>query len=80
MLNKIAIKRNFFHALRTSLLFVAGFLTYELLKMLEDHRNKIYPNNELLHFVERKTIHFSLIFLADFLILIAIALMFGINL
>ena len=37
------------HALRTALIFIASFLTYELLKTLEIKWNKTHPKNELIH-------------------------------
>ena len=44
--------------LRTALIFIAGFLTYELLKIVENKWNKMYPNNEFSHFAHRKKYHF----------------------
>jgi hypothetical protein len=70
----------FLNALRTSLIFVAGFLTYELLKILESKWNKTHPNNQLAHFARRKGLHFLFIFIIDLLILYVIALLFGIHL
>ena len=70
----------FFTALRTALIFISGFLTYELLKMLESKWNKMYPNNEFSHFAQRKIYHFILIFLFDLSILYLIALLFDIHL
>lgn len=80
MLNKIIHYRIFLNALRTALIFIAGFLTYELLKILEEEWNKKHPNNEIIHFSKRKVYHFSLIFTVDLLILYFIALLFGVNL
>ena len=70
----------FLNALRTALIFVAGFITYELLKVLESKWNKTHPNNQLAHFARRKTLHFLLIFIIDLIILYLIALLFGIHL
>jgi hypothetical protein len=70
----------FVHALRTSLIFIAGFLTYELLKFLENEWNTIHPNNEVLHFSKRKIFHFILIFIIDLLILYLIFFLFKIHL
>ena len=80
MLKQIIHYRFFLHALRTSLIFIAGFLSYELLKMLEIKWNKMYPNNEFSHFVHRKGYHFVIIFVIDLLILYLTALLFGVNL
>ena len=67
------------HALRTALIFIASFLTYELLKTLEIKWNKTHPKNELIHFANRKIYHFILIFIFDLLILYSIALLFDIH-
>lgn len=80
MTKKIIHHRFFFHALRTALMFIAGFLSYELLKALETEWNKMRPHNETVHFAKRKMYHFITIFLADLLILYVIALMFGVHL
>ncbi len=78
----IKIKHHIFllHALRTSLIFIAGFLTYELLKIIESKWNKMYPNNEFSHFARRKLYHFFIIFIIDLFILYLIVLLFGIHL
>lgn len=80
MRNKIMHHKFFFHALRTALIFIAGFLSYEILKLLENEWNKTHPHNETVHFAKRKIYHFIVIFLTDLLILYAIALAFGIHL
>lgn len=77
---KIRHSEFFLNALRTSLIFIAGFLTYELLKILESKWNKMYPNNEFSHFAHRKAYHFVIIFIIDLLILYLIALLFDIHL
>ena len=78
----IKIKHHIFfiEALRTALIFIAGFLTYELLKIIESNWNKLYPNNEFSHFARRKVYHFFVIFIIDLLILYLIALLFDIHL
>ena len=80
MTNKIQHHRFFLHALRTALVFIAGFLSYEILKMIEDKWNKSYPNNETIHFAKRKTYHFIGLFLADLFVLYAIAILFNVHL
>lgn len=80
MTNKIKHHRFFFHALRTALIFIAGFLSYEILKIMEAEWNKTHPNNEAVHFAQRKSYHFIGIFLADLFLLYLIALMFGVHL
>jgi len=80
MANKILHHAFFLNALRTALIFVAGFLTYELLKIMESEWNYMYPNNELRHFAHRKLYHFILIFIIDLLLLYSIALLFDVHL
>jgi len=80
MLNKIEHLRFFLHALRTSLIFISGLLCYEFLKILESEWNKAQPNNEIIHFSQRKIYHFTIIFIIDLLILYFIALLFGVQL
>jgi hypothetical protein len=76
---KINHKRLFTHALRTSLLFVAGFLIYEILLRLEKMWNLKNPENKIYNFYQRKTYKLILIFIIDLLILYGIAIFFGIN-
>jgi hypothetical protein len=80
MLKNISHHVFFLNALRTALIFIAGFLTYELLKIIESKWNKMYPNNEFSHFAHRKAYHFIIIFLFDLVILYLIALLFGVHL
>jgi hypothetical protein len=80
MTNKTIHHRFLIHALRTSLIFISGFLVYELLKLLEAEWNKIHPNNELSHFAQRKVYHFIAIFIIDLLILYSFLWIFGIEL
>jgi len=80
MLKKSMNYRFFLHALRTALIFIAGFLTYDLLKTLESEWNKMYPNNEFSHFAHRKAYHFIFIFVFDLVILYLIALSFKVDL
>jgi hypothetical protein len=80
MAKKIEHRAFFLNALRTSLIFIAGFLTYELLKIIESNWNKNHPNNEFSHFAHRKSYHFIIIFIIDLLILYLIALLFDIHL
>ena len=80
MANKILHHVFFLDALRTALIVIAGFITYELLKVIESNWNKLYPNNELSHFVHRKSCHFVIIFIFDLLILYLVALLFDVHL
>ncbi len=79
MANKIIHRKFFLNSLRTSLIFIAGFLTYELLKIIENKWNQTHPNNELSHFAHRKKYHFLLIFIIDLLLLYSIALLFDVH-
>jgi len=80
MTNKIQHHRLFFNALRTALIFIAGFLSYEILKIAEDEWNKEHPNNETVNFTQRKGYHFIILFLVDLFILYLILLIFGVHL
>lgn len=75
---KIHHGRLFSHAFRTALLFVSGFLIYEILLNLETLWNKKNPKNNLIHFYKRKSFKFVLIFIIDLLILYGFAVFFGI--
>lgn len=77
---KIAHRKYFLHAFRTALIFMAGFLSYELLKMLEAEWNATHQGNELKHFANRKLYHFIVIFLFDLFIIYSIALLFDVHL
>jgi hypothetical protein len=70
----------FFNALRSALLFIAGFLTYELSKTFEAEWNKRHENREIVHFTQRKSYHFIGIFLIDLVILYMIAILFKVHL
>jgi len=76
---KINHTRIFTHALRTALLFVAGFVIYEILVRLEKMLNLANPENQLYNFHKRKTLKLILIFIIDLLILYGIAVFFGIH-
>lgn len=80
MTNKIIHHVFFLNSLRTALIFIAGFLTYEILKILESRWNKLYPNNDVSHFAHRKIYNFILIFIIDLIILYIIALLFNVHL
>jgi hypothetical protein len=77
---KILHYKIFFHAFRTALIFIAGFLSYDLLKFLEDEWNKSHPDNQIVHLAKRKSYHFLIIFLIDIFLLYLIALSFNIHL
>jgi hypothetical protein len=70
--------RLFSHAFRTALLFISGFLIYEILLNLEKLWNKKNPNNKLKHFYTRKIYKFILIFVIDLAILYGLAIFFRI--
>jgi len=80
MANKIIHSVFLLNALRTSLIFIAGFLTYEILKGLENEWNAMHPKNEISHFAHRKMYHFIIIFIIDLSILYLIAVLFNIHL
>lgn len=59
----------FLSAFRTALIFISGFLIYEILIGLEKVWNISYPQYKLYNFYKRKTIKFILILFIDLLIL-----------
>jgi hypothetical protein len=77
-MKKIQHQRLFSHAFRTALLFISGFLIYEILLNLEKLWNKNNPKNKLIHFYRRKIYKFILIFIIDLIILYGLAIFFGI--
>jgi hypothetical protein len=79
-MKKMNHSKYFLHAVRTALLFLAGFLIYEILLRLERMWNKLHPQNQIYHFYQRKTIKFIAILLIDLLILYGFFLFFGIEL
>lgn len=80
MKEKIIHNRFFLNALRTALIFIAGFLSYELLKMFETEWNKSHPKHHIIHLTKRKIFHFIIIFIIDLFLLYIIALLFDIHL
>jgi hypothetical protein len=80
MTNKINHSRFFFHALRTALMFLAGFLSYEILKTMENEWNNLHPDNKMMHFAKRKSYHCVTIFIADLILLYLIYLLFRVHL
>ncbi|MFY7729324.1 MAG: hypothetical protein ACOVRN_07400 [Flavobacterium sp.] len=71
--------RIFFNALRTAILFVAGFLLYEILVELEKGWNKLQPDHALMHFHQRKGLKFVVILLIDLALLYFFAIILGIH-
>ena len=78
-MKKINHTRLFLHALRSALLFVAGFLIYEILVSLEKLWNEDVPENSLQHFHQRKGLKFVIILIIDLLILYGLFVLFGID-
>jgi hypothetical protein len=73
-------KHIFFHALRTAIIFVAGFIIYDILVKLEKKWNKANPSNSMFHFHKRNSIKFLLIFGIDLVLLYTLHLIFNIDL
>jgi len=59
----------FFYALRTSLVMVATFISYDILVYEEQKWNEINPEHNYLHHLLRLLIKFVFIFFIDFSIL-----------
>jgi uncharacterized membrane protein (DUF373 family) len=68
--------RHFLSALRTAMIFVAGFLSYEILKIIAEE----WDLSETDKIVKRKLYHFIIIFIFDLLILYSFESMFNIKL
>lgn len=78
-MNKINHLRIFTHALRTALLFVAGFLVYEILIELEKKWNLINSRNKHINFLHTKILKLISLFIIDLLILYFIAICFNVH-
>jgi hypothetical protein len=57
------------NALRTAILFVTGFIAYEILIELEKLWNLEHPNNEIYNFHKRKLYKFFIVFMIDLVLL-----------
>lgn len=77
---KIEHFRFFLHALRTSLIFVSGFIIYEILVDLEKLWNLVNRENKKYHFYQIKLYKLILIFIIDLLILYGLAIFLKIHL
>lgn len=77
-MKQIVGKRIFFHCIRTAIIFVAGFIMYDILKKLENDWNKMNPGNKISNFSKRNTLKFIFIFFVDFIILYVFFLFFDI--
>jgi hypothetical protein len=60
----------FLQALRTAIIFVSGFLIYEILLDAEKTWNRLEPSHKMYNFYKRKSIKFLIIFLIDLVILL----------
>lgn len=78
-MTKINHSRLFSHAFRTSILFVAGFLIYEILVRLEKNLNLANPENQMYHFYQRKLYKLIFIFIIDLVILYGLVIFFKIH-
>ena len=58
-------KRIFFHSLRTAIIFVSGFIIYEILLRLEKRWNKMNPGQKKYNFHRKNVFKFIFIFLVD---------------
>jgi hypothetical protein len=76
---KIDHVRLFLHALRTSLIFVSGFLIYEILVYLEKKWNLANPENKTYNYYKRNLYKLILIFIADLIILYGLVILFKRN-
>lgn len=70
----------FFHSLRTAIIFVAGFIIYDILVKLEKEWNTAHPSRHVYHFSKKNTIKFLMILIIDMILLYILYLVFGIDL
>ena len=80
MTHKINYRRLYFLALRTSLLFIIGFLIYEILSVTENKLNELYPNYKTFHYIKKTFFHFIFLFTADLIVLYLFIRMFNMKL
>jgi len=80
MRHKIEHKRIFLNAFRTAVIFMTGFIIYELLLELEKLWNYEFPDHKIYNFGKRKMYKFLFVFLIDLLLLYAIIFYFKIHL
>lgn len=76
-MKQINHKKLFVHSLRTALMFLAGFIIYELLLDLEKEWNKINPEHKTYNLHKKRGIKFILILLIDLIILYTLQIFFG---
>jgi len=76
-MKQINHKKLFVHSLRTALMFLAGFIIYELLLDLEKEWNKINPEHKTYNLHKKRGIKFILILLIDLIILYSLQIFFG---
>ena len=62
-------RRIFFHSIRTAIIFVAGFIIYDILVRLEKEWNKRNPEKKIYNFHKRHIFKFIFIFLVDLIVL-----------
>jgi hypothetical protein len=67
---------HFLNALRTALIFVAGFLSYEILKIIAEEWD-VSETNKIAH---RKLYNFIIIFIFDLVILYSFESIFNVKL
>jgi hypothetical protein len=76
---KINHARLFSLAFRTSIIFVSGFLIYEILLRLEKKWNQSNPENQIYHLYQQKIYKLILIFIIDLVILYGLIIFFKIH-
>jgi hypothetical protein len=70
----------FFHSLRTAVIFVAGFIIYDVLVKVEKEWNTAHPSRHVYHFSKRITLKFLMILIIDMILLYILYLVLGIDL
>ena len=75
-MKQINHKKIFANSLRTALIFLAGFIIYELLLEVEREWNKINPEHKNYNLHKKRGLKFFLILLVDLIILYTLQIFF----
>ena len=69
----------FLHAFRTAIIFISGFIIYEIFVEIEKKWNKKYPSRRIYNFSKRKFFKFLLILIIDMILLYMLYFIFKVE-
>ena len=69
----------FLHAFRTAIIFVSGFIIYEILIEIEKEWNKKDPSRRSYNFSKRKIVKFLLVLIIDMILLYMLYFIFKVE-